>query len=410
MSRQENPRTALARRLQEILFSGAVGGRDPRIGAEVELLALDQQSRAVVPLRKRLIPFVQSHAASQRWVEQTSLKGAPRFVLPSGGAVTFEPGGQIEYATPPYATPRALLANLRAVVPALIESAQDAGILLLAAGIDPVNGIEDVPLQVDSDRYRSMDSYFATIGHAGARMMRQTASIQINVDAAGDPLVAWRMLNAAAPHLTAMFANSATYAGVSTGEASRRARMWRLLDPTRTGVLPGQRDPAEEYADFALAAPVISPRSDGGTYLPLAEWLEGRDADSALVDEHLTTLFPEVRPKGYFEVRSIDALPPEWFAAPILLLAGIVMDETATQQAADLLGSPDPFLLSCAGATGLRAPDLADKATRLVDVALAACERQGAEFCSEHDLEEASAFFERYTRRGSSPADSTLSR
>ena len=44
-----------------------------------------------------------------------------------------------------------------------------------------------MPLQVASDRYRRMDRYLSGIGHSGARMMRQTASVQMNVDPAGDP-------------------------------------------------------------------------------------------------------------------------------------------------------------------------------------------------------------------------------
>jgi glutamate--cysteine ligase len=394
----------MAEQLRASAFARAAPSVAPRIGAEVELLPLDAQTSKVVPLRERLLPFLRSHARSRGWAEHASSKGAPYFVLPEGGAVTFEPGGQVEYATPPHFTPAALLADLRDVVLSLTRSADAEGIQLIGAGIDPFNRIEDVPLQVDSERYRQMDEYLATIGTAGAHMMRQTASVQVNVDPAGDPLSTWRMLNAAAPYFTAMFANSSWHAGVNTGEASRRARMWRLLDPARTGVQPCRTDPADEYARFALAAPVIGLRSEDGDYLSLADWLE-RGAGQEVISEHLTTLFPEIRPKGYFEVRSIDAIAPEWLAAPILMLAGLVMDTDALGESAQLLGNPDAGLLACAGVAGMRHTHLADVCGRLAVIASAACERQGSSFCSEQDLEEANQFFERYTRRGRSPAD-----
>ena len=59
---------------------------------------------------------------------------------------------------------------------------------------------------------------------------------------------------------------------------------------------------------------------------------------------HLSTLFPEVRPRGYLEVRTVDALPPEWYAAPMALLLGLAYDERSGQDARDLLGDPDPSL------------------------------------------------------------------
>ncbi len=234
-------------------------------------------------------------------------------------------------------------------------------------------------------------------------MMRQTASIQVNVDPAGDPLRTWCMLNAAAPYLTAMFANSAVYAGRATGHASYRAHVWRELDPARTGIFPCVDDPVSEYADFVLDAPVIALRTGAGEHLPLIEWLARDAAPRDLVADHLSTLFPDVRPRGYFEVRSIDALPPAWLAAPVLVLAGLVMDEDACGEAASLLGAPDPVLLKSTGAAGVRDAALAARAASLAEIALAACERRS--FCGAADLDTARAFLRRFTLRGRSPGD-----
>ena len=40
---------------------------------------------------------------------------------------------------------------------------------------------------------------------------------------------------------------------------------------------------------------------------------------------HLTTLFPEVRLRGFLEIRSVDALPERWRAVPVVLLAAIIV-------------------------------------------------------------------------------------
>ena len=48
-------------------------------------------------------------------------------------------------------------------------------------------------------------------------MMRQTAAFQITVDAGEDPVGLWQVLSAAAPYVTAMFANSSHYAWRARG-------------------------------------------------------------------------------------------------------------------------------------------------------------------------------------------------
>jgi glutamate--cysteine ligase len=392
-------RAEVARRLRATAFAPLPAGRRARIGAEVELISLEAASLRVASVARTILPFLRAHAHRSGWAEQSSAKGAPRFLLPGGGAVTLEPGGQIEYATPPFPTPRALLDDLDAVVPPLIAAAAEAGLTLLGVGIDPENDLAAAPLQLDAERYRAMDAYFGTIGAAGARMMRQTAAIQVSIDAVADHDATWRVLNAAAPFVGALFANSARYAGADSAVASMRALTWRTLDPQRTGILPCAGDVADEYAGFALWAPAMFLRTEDGAYLPFCEWVRRGVAGGVELDAHLTTLFPEVRPKGYFEVRAIDALAPFWYAAPILLIAGLVWDERALADAAALLGAPDAALLDVAARGGLADARIGADADALFGIALDGCAQIGVAACGAEWLERAAAY--RRTAAGS---------
>ena len=120
---------------------------------------------------------------------------------------------------------------------------------------------------------------------------------------------------------------------------------------------------------------------------------------------HLSTLFPEVRPRGYFELRSADVVAPEWYAVPLVFVTGLVYDRPTLHAAAELLGQPDPLLLGRAGQIGLADPALRDKTRALCDHALTGCEALGSEFVGPRDLAMAAEYFDRYTRRGRSPAD-----
>jgi glutamate--cysteine ligase len=332
-------------------------------------------------------------------------KGTPCFSLPPGGTLTFEPGGQLEYSSPPCRSPSALLALLRSVVLPLRAAAGSEGITLLAAGIDPLNSIEGAPLLLRTRRYQRMADYLARRGPAGARMMRQTAAFQVALDLDDEPWLRWRVLNAAAPYVVAIFANSSVYAGEETGCASARAMVWRALDPTRTGLPWSAERPLETYLDFALEAPAILLPTVHGEHLPFGEWLARAHVTMHEWHDHLTTLFPEVRPRGHLELRSADAVPPQWYAAPIALAVGITYESRALRAAADLLGAPDLALLERAGRVGLRDAAIARTAADLVQIAIEGCEGLGPAYFGPADLEQARTFFDRYTRHARSPAD-----
>jgi len=378
--------------------------RPVRIGIEAEFIPIDSATHEVASIAGATLPALEAHAARYGWQEIETTKGAPRFAVPGGGCLTFEPGGQIEYATPPFESPSALLDHLDSTLRSLSESFRSSGVELLGAGIDPFTPANRATLQVDAERYRRMDAYYATLGIAGARMMRQTASIQINVDAGEDPVLTWRVLNALAPLLTAVFANSRRYAGVDTGHASYRSHTWQTLDASRTGMIAGDDDDAFRYARFALDATAMFAMTDTGEYRPFRDWVERGLATHEATATHLSTLFPEVRPRRYYEIRSIDALPLGMHAAPTLLVAGLVQDSRAMHEAAELLGSPDPALLATAACHGLLDPTLDRLATEVVHIALDGCRRMSTT-CDASHIDQAGMYFELFTRQRRSPGD-----
>ena len=359
---------AVAASIRNATFGEAAA--KPAIGIEAEFLALDTGTRKVASLYGQLLPVMDTFAETAGWQRIESDKGAARFRTPANGSVTFEPGGQLEFATPPFDKPAQVLVHLEKTLQPLIDYAADSGITLLGAGIDPFNTLDETPLQVNAERYICMDAYFRTISLAGPRMMRQTASIQVNIGT-GRPVAAdWRLANALVPYLTAIFANSQCYAGSDTGFASYRARMWRELDASRTGLAWQPGDPAQAYADFALEARAMFMRSPEGEYLPFRDWVCSGKATEQSVATHVSTLFPEVRPRGaYLELRAIDALPLNSYAAPMLLTAALLLDPVARKRAEEVAGEPDPGLLNTAAERGLKDPVIHRVASDLISIA-----------------------------------------
>jgi glutamate--cysteine ligase len=391
-----------------LLFAPTPGTSNVRgIGAELELIPFGPGGEPV-PVQGGIglqsLPVLRRVARHARWVETSADGHPPSWSTPDGGRVSFEPGGQIELSSARSETASGLIQDLRCTSELLESAFQSEGMLLEAVGVDPYNDIADVSLQLHRARYERMTRYFDSIGKSGARMMRQTASLQINVENGPEPYERWTLLNALAPYVTAIFASSAIYACEQTDHSSYRAHLWRTLDTTRTGLPVDQDDPAGAYLDFALDAGAMM-RENGAAYSSFGEWI--RSGNPAFEDWslHLSTLFPEVRPRGYLELRSADAISPAHLAAPISFVVGLIYDEASSHAASDIIGAPDVSTLEIAGRVGLGDQALRQTAVELTDLALAGCESLGDQYISAADVDSAADFFDRYTRQGRSPGD-----
>jgi glutamate--cysteine ligase len=258
------------------LFDRSGNQRTVRVGLEQELLVADAHGRTVPVSRLRQALAGPAYAPF----------------------LSFEPGGQVELSLPAARNGVAAARDLRAAVSALHRDALAAGLDLASRPVDD-RPPGDVPLRLHSPRYTAMERHFDTVGPAGRRMMRRTASTQVCLDwwpgEAG--LQQWRALQLTGPLVAAAFARSA-------GPGSRLAT-WLAVDPDRTAfddrLLRG--DPVAAYQRFARGA------------VPFAE-------------PHLTTLFPPVRPRGaYLEVRYLDAQPLDHVDEALAVLTTVAYDD-----------------------------------------------------------------------------------
>jgi glutamate--cysteine ligase len=236
-------------------------------------------------------------------------------------------------------------------------------------------------------------------------MMRQTAATQVSVDGGAEPGDRWRLLSDLSPYLTAIFANSSRYAGRETGYRSFRAHCWRELDDSRTGVPHPELPPVEAYTRFALDARDMTRRDENGLFRAFREWAQDGVRTEAQWDNHLTTLFPEVRPRGHLEIRALDAVDSPAVTAACVLIAGLTYDDPTAMNARQLVGAADDDLLRRAARCALHDPMIGETATSLVEIGLKGASALGEEVIAGPELEEAAAFFSEWTARRRSPAD-----
>ncbi|MEU7611389.1 ergothioneine biosynthesis glutamate--cysteine ligase EgtA [Micromonospora sp. NPDC049204] len=364
--------------------SGAAGHHLARIcfktgpptltGVELEWTVHDaaDPARPVDPTRLR--------AALGRHSPATLDATSPAEPLRHGGLVTLEPGGQLEISTPPRPSVTALIQATEADIAQVTDLLAAAGLILGRSGIDPHRRPRPV---VETPRYRAMRDAFDRHGAAGRTMMYSTAGLQICLDAGEPDQVAarWAAAHAVGPPLLAVFASANRHAGRRTGWASARMAAWLAIDPARTRPVwtPGHADddPTASWIRYVLAAPLLCLRRQGTNWtappgVTFADWLDGalpRPPTTDDLDYHVSTLFPPVRPRGYLELRYLDAQSDRDWRLPLAVLAALFSD-LGTVRAAHEVAAPVAHRWSAAARHGLADPALAAAAAALLDLAL----------------------------------------
>ena len=384
--------------IRQRLFA-PTNSRTPRaVGLELELIPVQRGSNKPAPAMgakgASTSAALSRLAIRESWTEQRTGDDPSSWKMRDGSVISFEPGGQIEISTAPHPSASAVIEAAQLIVAQVSEVMSEDGIELVTRGVDPYNNIDAVPLQLHRERYTGMTRYFESIGPSGVRMMRQTAALQINVEHGPDPKARWRLLNALAPIVVALFANSAMYAGKPTGWASYRAQLWRTLDPSRTGIIYDEADEAAEYLRFALDAGAMHAR-DGSGYRSFRQWMRAPQVDRDEWMFHLSTLFPEVRPKEFFELRSADTIEAAFLAAPVVFVTGLVYDVENARNAIDIVGPPSNALLERAGKLGLADPAIRKIATELTNSSLQGAQRLGADYITARHIDDAARYFAR---------------
>ncbi|MFI6979722.1 ergothioneine biosynthesis glutamate--cysteine ligase EgtA [Embleya sp. NPDC050154] len=352
--------------------------------------------------------------------------------LPFGSRLTREPGGQVELSSPPAATLAGCAEDLRADKVALEQALAASGLVLAGHGLEPY---QNPPRIVDHPRYRAMEAYFDRAGSWGRMMMRGTASVQVNLDAGDDGegrqgyRSRWELTHRLGPVLVAAFANSPLWQGRPTGWRSTRQLVWTRMDPGRTRPpepQPGaDPDPRAAWACYALDAPLLCVRGSeedcwtAPEGLTFRSWLRGapgvRPPTLEDLDYHLTTLFPPVRPRGWLELRMIDAQCGDDWVVPAAMAATLLDDPVAAEAAwaateplcPNGAAVPDESMWTRAARLGPADPVLG----KVVRACFAATENALADGGAPGPLRAAVAeFTRRYAERGRCPADDLLER
>lgn len=336
------------RQLIEYFESGCKPAGDWRLGTEHEkfVFHLADNRPAAFDGQQGIEAFLQG---LQRFGWQPMTENGRTVALEMNGChITLEPGGQLELAGEPLETIHQACNEVHEHLDQVKAVAAELDLGMLGLGFLPRWRRDQVPW-VPKQRYDIMRRYMPERGELGLDMMLRTATVQVNLDYGSEAHMVkqFRVGLALQPIATALFANSPFTEGRPNGFMSYRSHIWTDTDPDRSGMLPWAFEDGmgfERYADYALDVPMYFVYRDGhyidaagqsfrdflngklpalpGEYPTLGDW-----------DDHLTTIFPEVRLKKFMEMRGADGGPWRRLCAFPALWAGLCYDPAALEAA-----------------------------------------------------------------------------
>ena len=391
--------------LAEYLASGCKPKQDWRIGTEHEKFGYCHDTLNPLPYEGPRSIRAVLEGLRDRFGWSPVLEGGNIIGLEKDGAnVSLEPGGQLELSGAPLETIHQTCDEVNQHLREVRSVADEIGVGFIGLGAAPIWSHEQMPV-MPKGRYALMTDYMDRVGTMGKSMMYRTCTVQVNLDFGSeqDMVQKLRVALALQPVATALFANSPFFDGKPNGHKSWRARVWRDLDPARTGMLPFVFDDGfgfEAWVDYALDVPMYFVYRDGKYINALGQsfrdFMQGKlpalpGEIPTLSDwaDHLTTIFPEARIKKFIEMRGADGGPWRRLCALPAFWVGLTYDQGALDAAWDIAKSWTPELRDelriaasvdgLAGqAQGLKLHDLAREVVGIAEAGLKARAQPGA--------------------------------
>ena len=302
-----------------------------------------------------------------------------------GSNISLEPGGQFELSGAPLTSLHQTCSEVGQHLHQVREICDELNLGMIGMGFAPHWRVDDIDW-MPKQRYRIMRQHMRQSGSLGEYMMALTCTVQVNLDydSEADMVKKFRVGLALQPIATALFASSPFKEGKPCGMVSFRDYIWHDPDKGRDGAnknpdyrigsLPFVFEDGmgfERYADYAIDSPMFFVFRDG-KYLDakgcsFRTFMEGKlDAlpgelpNMADWENHLTTLFPQVRIKKFMEMRGADAGPWSRICALPAFWVGLLYQQETLDAAWDLVKDWTPeeyeYLQSKVYIKGLKTP------------------------------------------------------
>jgi glutamate--cysteine ligase len=248
---------------------------------------------------------------------------------------SLEPGGQLEWASAPAISLWNIQNQFNRHVAIEDSLCKKNSIDRLYLSLEPFCKPDDIDL-ITINKYQLMDNLFKKSGHLGPWMMRNTTSVQLNIDFTSeeDANEMAFLADIIQPLFSILFSNSPFMRGKPVGNTNMRWKIWEDTDLGRCRSLfdhgiCSQNKIVDDYSNWLLGVKTIFKYNENGD----AEYYDGTlgemiQSDPNKSKSHILSAlhqsFTHVRFKTVLEVRASDRPPKGMEMAPAAFLAGLL--------------------------------------------------------------------------------------
>ena len=320
----------LTERIESVILSNLQPADERKIGVECECFFYDN--------KQRRIPVNPGGRFSSTDLLNELIDLQSDDEIKAG--YSLEPGGQLEWASPPMKSLHEINTNYLRNKARVLAIAKCEKLTYIDFSLEPLYSPTDIEL-IDHKKYNFMDKMFSKTGKLGPWMMRNTASIQINIDFSSQE-EAEKMAYIAdciTPLASILFANSPFWKGKLAGTVNLRYKIWNDTDGSRCGDLMdhgirSSKNLLKRYAQYIQTVPTIFIEENNGNINnfegTLGEWLSGLETTGKLTDDNIQValhqIFTHVRFKNVLEIRGADKPLAGYEFAPAAFWVGLLLD------------------------------------------------------------------------------------
>ncbi|HYD17014.1 MAG TPA: glutamate-cysteine ligase family protein [Patescibacteria group bacterium] len=340
------------------------GGNTPAekrlIGVEHEKPPFYLDNNGPVPFigengRAGISDFIAKMATERGWSPAAPENGIVLSVEKGNTNWTFEPAGQMELGGAPLKNVHQNAEETDRTIKEAVEVTKELGFGMLAMGFHPTHLSKDLPLMPKS-RYKALFDWFADRKFpTAADVASSTSTVQVNMgyQNEADMVKMLRVSLSLQPIAVAMFATSPFEKGELSGYQSTRShKLYKNMGGRYGFMLPIAFDPGfgfEMFTDYALNTMPMLGVYKGTSFLDAKgamfqdfidgklDILPGQKATLGDWQNHLNTIWPEVRVRRFLEMRGTDVGPQEMIKALPAFWVGLLYDKQSLDAAYEMV-------------------------------------------------------------------------
>ena len=317
--------------------------------------AVSHVEAASAPKRYGITDFISKMTAEKGWYPGQPENGLVVDMQKNNASWTFEPGLQMETGGAPLKNVHQNAKETDESIKEAVEVAKSLGFGILAQGFHPTHMSKDLP-SMPKSRYQALAGWFKEKNFPNAQDVAScTSTVQVNMgyQSEEDMVKMLRVSLSLQPVAVALFANSPFAEGKPTGYQSYRShKLYKNMGGRYGFMLPVAFEEGfgfEKFAEYAMSTMPMLGLYKGNVFMDakggkFEDFMEGKlsvcPGQKATISDwqnHLNTIWPEVRLRRVLEMRGTDNGPQEMIKALPAFWVGMLYDKQSLNAAYDMV-------------------------------------------------------------------------